>query len=115
MGVSKFLDSLARSSKYTHLVAPQPGRRRQVLLCGHVRHATLEKFVTELLHEDHNNPVQLIVVLDGQKPSPSMQLLLDSDAVGANISFVQGSAQVNKVSGRLRRVCHVAAARLPLV
>ncbi len=37
LGVSKYMDTLSRSSKYEHAVASHPGKRRQVLLCGYVK------------------------------------------------------------------------------
>jgi hypothetical protein len=37
LGVSRYLETVARSSKYEHAVAPNAGKKRQVLLCGYVK------------------------------------------------------------------------------
>ena len=41
-----------------------------------VQNSTIEKFIGELLHPDHNNPVEHIVVLDPDAPSVYVYLLL---------------------------------------
>ena len=54
--------------EYTSFILPS--LLRHVLCCfTGVQNSTIEKFIGELLHPDHNNPVEHIVVLDPDAPS----------------------------------------------
>ena len=55
------------------------------------KNASITRFFDELFHEDHENPVQHIVVLDPDRPSPYLREVLDSDAFARKVTFVQGS------------------------
>ena len=72
------------------------------MACVHVlQNPTIQKFVDELLHEDHADPVRSIVVVSEDPPSPYLQLLLDSDSYREHMFFVRGSPLIEHVRSLL--------------
>ena len=53
--------------------------------------------MNELLHPDHNDPVDHIVVLDPLLPSAYLRFMLDSDVYKGKLTFIMGSPLIAKV------------------
>jgi hypothetical protein len=120
---NELIENISKQSIYARaLYRPKNANSRHVLICGELKSTALNEFFDELFHEDHaNEDIHAVILQNGKyrkhplgvvyptftcscvfvdPPSREMMSILDDPVFSVSLTYLQGSALVEKDLGR---------------
>jgi hypothetical protein len=100
---NELIDKMALQSFYARLHYSQKGvNNTHVVICGELKSASLGEFFAELFHEDHDSTNLHAVMLQPTPPSFEMIMLLRDPLYSLQITYLEGSALIEKDLSRAK-------------
>jgi len=100
--VSRFVALLNSKSRYAKLVYPVLKDVPHVILIGSVSISSLENFLEEYLHVDHDDGIRHCILLMPKRPDPATELLLMKPKYMQSLIYIEGSTQDNQALNRVK-------------
>lgn len=100
--VSRFVELANSKSRYAKLEYSSLKEVRHVILIGSVSISSLQNFLEEYLHEDHDEGVRHCILLMPKRPDPETELLMMKPKYMQSLFYIEGSTLDNMALKRAK-------------